>query len=144
MTFTFTALVWISFLVLIAVIVSLDLGVFHKKAHVVTLPEALGWTAVWISLALVFNIGIYYLYELNPAGWDMDTERLSGTEAAIQYFTGYLVEKSLSIDNIFVIAMVFAHFQVPLADQHRVLFWGILGAVVLRGVMIFGGVAILE
>jgi tellurite resistance protein TerC len=144
LTFTFTALVWISFLVLIAVVVSLDLGVFHKKAHVVTLPEALGWTAVWISLALVFNIGIYYLYEFNPAGWDMDTERLSGAEAAIQYFTGYLVEKSLSVDNIFVIGMVFAHFQVPLADQHRVLFWGILGAVVLRGVMIFGGVAILE
>ena len=81
---------------------------------------------MWVTLALVFNIGIYYLYELNPAGWDMDTEMLSGSEAAIQYFTGYLVEKSLSIDNIFVIAMVFAHFQVPLTEQHRVLFWGIL------------------
>ncbi len=141
---SFTALVWISFLVLIVVIVSLDLGVFHKKAHVVTLPEALGWTAVWVSLALVFNIGVYYLYELNPAGWDMDTDRLTGAEAAIQYFTGYVVEKSLSIDNIFVIAMIFAHFRVPLADQHRVLFWGILGAIVLRGAMIFGGVAIIE
>ena len=129
---------------LIAVVVSLDLGVFHRKARVVTLPEALGWTAVWVTLALVFNIGIYYLYELNPAGWDMDTEQLTGFEAALQYFTGYLVEKSLSIDNIFVIAMVFAHFQIPLADQHRVLFWGILGAVILRGVMILGGVVIIE
>lgn len=144
MTLSFITLVWIGFLLLIAVVVSLDLGVFHKKAHVVTLPEALGWTAVWVTLALLFNIAIYYLYELNPAGWDMDTEQLAGSEAALQYFTGYLLEKSLSIDNIFVIAMVFAHFQVPLADQHRVLFWGILGAVVLRGVMIMGGVVIIE
>lgn len=144
MIFSFTTLVWIGFLLLIAVVVSLDLGVFHKKAHVVTLPEALGWTAVWVALALLFNIGIYYLYELNPAGWDMDTEQLSGSEAALEYFTGYLVEKSLSVDNIFVIAMVFAHFQVPLADQHRVLFWGILGAVVLRGIMIIGGVMLIE
>ncbi len=144
MMISFTTLVWISFLMLILFVVSLDLGVFHKKAHVVTLPEALGWTAVWVSLALVFNIVVYYLYEFNPAGWDMDTERLTGAEAAVQYFTGYVLEKSLSIDNIFVIAMIFAHFQVPLADQHRVLFWGILGAIVLRGVMIFGGIAIIE
>lgn len=129
---------------LIAVVVSLDLGVFHRKAHVVTLPEALGWTTVWVTLALLFNIAIYYLYELNPAGWDMDTEQLTGAEAALQYFTGYLVEKSLSVDNIFVIAMVFAHFHIPLTYQHRVLFWGILGAVILRGMMIFGGVLIIE
>lgn len=141
---SFTVAVWIAFLLLIAVVVALDLGIFHRKAHIVTLPEALGWTSVWVTLALVFNIGIYYLYELNPAGWDMDTEMLSGSEAAIQYFTGYLVEKSLSIDNIFVIAMVFAHFQVPLTEQHRVLFWGILGAIILRGIMIFGGVIIIE
>ena len=139
-----TALVWISFLVLITVIVSLDLGVFHKKAHVVTLPEALGWTAVWVTLALLFNVAIYYLYELNPSGWDMDTEQLTGLEAAVQFFTGYLVEKSLSVDNIFVIAMLFSYFKVPLAQQHRVLFWGIFGAVILRGIMIFGGVLVIE
>lgn len=110
----------------------------------VTLPEALGWTTVWVTLALIFNIAVYYLYEFNPAGWDIDTEQLTGAEAAIQYFTGYLLEKSLSVDNIFVIAMVFAHFRVPLADQHRVLFWGILGAVILRGIMIFGGVVMIE
>ena len=144
MIISFTALVWISFVLLIVAVVSLDLGVFHRKAHVVTLPEALGWTTVWVTLALVFNIAIYYLYELNPAGWDMDTAQLTGSEAAVQYFTGYVLEKSLSIDNIFVIAMVFAHFQVPLADQHRVLFWGILGAIVLRGIMIFGGVVMIE
>ena len=144
MILSFTTLVWVSFLLLIAVIVSLDLGVFHKKAHVVTLPEALAWTAVWVTLALLFNVAIYFLYELNPAGWDIDTEQLTGSEAALQYFTGYLVEKSLSVDNIFVIAMVFAHFHVPLAEQHRVLFWGILGAVILRGIMIFGGVIIIE
>ncbi len=139
-----TVLVWLGFLALIALIVALDLGVFHRKVHVISLPEALGWTTVWVALALVFNVGVYYLYELNPAGWDMDTDQLSGAEAAIQFFTGYLVEKSLSIDNIFVIAMIFSHFKVPLAEQHRVLFWGILGAVVLRGIMIFGGIALLE
>ncbi len=137
-------MVWIGFLVLIAAVVALDLGVFHRERRVVSIPEALGWTAVWIALALVFNVGVYYLYEFNPAGWDVDTEQLGGFDASIQFFTGYLVEKSLSIDNVFVIAMVFAHFNVPLAEQHRVLFWGIFGAVVLRGIMIFGGIALLE
>ena len=141
---SFTVMIWLGFLALIAVIVALDLGVFHKQARVVSLPEALGWSAVWVTLALLFNVGVYYLYELNPAGWDMDTAQLSGKEAAMQFFTGYLVEKSLSIDNIFVIAMIFAHFRVPLADQHRVLFWGIFGAIVLRGIMIFLGVALIE
>lgn len=131
-------------MLLIAAVVALDLGVFHRKAHVVTLREALSWTTVWVTLALIFNVVVYYLYEYNPAGWDMDTQQLSGAEASIQYFTGYLLEKSLSVDNIFVIAMVFTHFQVPLAYQHRVLFWGILGAVILRGVMIFGGVIMIE
>lgn len=141
---SFTALVWIGFVVAILAIVALDLGVFHRKRHVVSLPEALGWTAVWVTLALLFNVGVYYLYELNPAGWDMDTQQLTGMEAAIQFFTGYVVEKSLSIDNIFVIAMIFAHFEVPLVEQHRVLFWGIFGAIVLRAIMIIGGVAIIE
>jgi tellurite resistance protein TerC len=136
--------IWGGFLLLIMFVVALDLGVFHRKAHVVTLPEALGWTAVWITLALLFNMGVFYLYELNPAGWDIDTQQLTGRDAALQFFTGYLVEKSLSVDNIFVIAMIFAHFRVPLAEQHRVLFWGIFGAIVLRGVMIFAGVELIE
>lgn len=137
-------LVWIFFFLFIFAVVALDLGVFHRKAHVVSLPEAVGWTCVWVTLALAFNVVIYYLYEMNPAGWDMDSEQISGGEAALNFFTGYLVEKSLSIDNIFVIAMIFVHFQVPLEQQHRVLFWGILGAVVLRGIMIFAGVAVIE
>ncbi|MDH3401693.1 MAG: TerC family protein, partial [Chromatiales bacterium] len=141
---SFTVIVWIGFLAMIAAVVALDLGVFHRKQHVVSLPEAIGWTAVWVSLALAFNVVVYFLYELNPAGWDVDTEQLTGMEAALQFFTGYLVEKSLSIDNVFVIAMVFSYFAVPLAEQHRVLFWGIFGAVVLRGLMIFGGIALLD
>jgi tellurite resistance protein TerC len=141
---TISALVWGGFLLLIVFIVALDLGVFSRKSSVVILPVALGWTTVWVSVALIFNVGIYYLYELNPAGWDLDTEQLSGATAALQFFTGYLVEKSLSIDNIFVIAMIFAHFRVPPAEQHRVLFWGIFGALVLRGIMILAGVALIQ
>ena len=141
---SFTVLVWIFFFLFIFAVVALDLGVFHRKAHLVSLPEAVGWTCVWVTLALAFNVVIYYLYEMNPAGWDMDSEQISGGEAALNFFPGYLVEKSLSIDNIFVIAMIFVHFQVPMEQQHRVLFWGILGAVVLRGIMIFAGVAVIE
>ena len=141
---SFTVLVWIGFLALIGAVIALDLGVFHRKARVVTVPEALGWTSVWVTLALAFNVGVYYLYELNPSGWDVDTEQLGGADAALQFFTGYLVEKSLSIDNIFVIAMIFAYFRVPAEEQHRVLFWGILGALVMRGLMIFGGLALIE
>ena len=144
MILSFTTLVWLGFILLIVGVVSLDLGVFHRKAHVVTLPEALGWSSAWIVLALLFNVGIYYLYELNPVGWDMDTEQLTGSEAALQFFTGYIVEKSLSIDNIFVIAMIFTHFAVPLREQHRVLFWGIFAAVVLRAVMIFAGISVIH
>lgn len=141
---TITVTVWAGFLLLISVVIALDLGVFHRKSRVVTLPEALGWTAVWFALAMAFNVGVYYLYELNPAGWNMDTAKLSGRDAAIQFFTGYLVEKSLSVDNIFAIAMVFAYFRIPEQEQHRVLFWGVFGAVVLRAVMIIGGLAIIE
>ncbi len=144
MLVTFTTLVWLGFFLFIIAVVTLDLGVFHRKPHVVSLPESVGWTCVWVTLAMAFNVVIYYLYELNPAGWDMDTEQLTGAEAAVNFLTGYLVEKSLSIDNIFVIAMVFVHFKVPQELQHRVLFWGILGAVVLRGIMIFAGVAVIE
>ncbi len=141
---SFTILIWALFLLLIGVVIALDLGVFHRKARVISLPEALGWSAVWFTLAIAFNVGVYFLYEFNPGGWDMDTEQLSGRQAALKFFTGYLVEKSLSIDNIFVIAMIFSYFRVPVEEQHRVLFWGILGAVVLRGIMIVGGLALIE
>ncbi len=137
-------LIWSGFIAFILVMIALDLGVFHRRAHAVRLPEALSWTLVWIALALAFNVFVYFLYDKNWQGWDIDTFPLSGREAAIQYFTGYLVEKSLSVDNIFVIAMIFAYFRVPLKEQHRLLYWGVLGAVVLRGVMIGSGAALIS
>ncbi|MDX1571557.1 MAG: TerC/Alx family metal homeostasis membrane protein [Xanthomonadales bacterium] len=128
-------LVWIGFLVFVTLMVALDLGVFHRKPRAITIPEALCWTGIWIALALAFNVFVFFLYRDNLLGWT-DTAALSGHEAAMQFLTGYLLEKSLSVDNIFVIAMIFSYFRIPLSEQHRVLFWGILGAVVLRGVMI--------
>lgn len=139
-----SALVWGIFLLFIVGLLLLDLGVFHRKSHEIKVPEALAWTAVWVSLALVFNVFIYFLYEHNWGWVDIRVEHLNGAQAAIQFLTGYLVEKSLSVDNIFVIAMIFAYFQVPLSEQHRVLFWGIFGALVLRGLMIYAGVTLIE
>ncbi|SHJ82667.1 tellurite resistance protein TerC [Malonomonas rubra DSM 5091] len=140
-----TMLVWGGFLLFIGLLVALDLGVFHRKSEEIKVAEALIWTLIWICVALVFNLFIYLLYGQNWGGWaDITTEHLSGGKAALQFFTGYLVEKSLSIDNIFVIAMIFSYLKVPLSEQHRVLFWGILGAVVMRGVMILGGVALID
>ena len=136
--------VWIGFLVFILVMVLLDLGVFHRRAHTVSIREALVWTCVWVAMALVFNVFVYFLYEKSPGGWSsLEMHQLSGRDAATQFFTGYVLEKSLSMDNIFVIAMIFAYFGVPLKNQHRLLFWGILGAVVLRGVMIALGAALI-
>ncbi len=133
--------VWLLFLLLVIVIVALDLGVFHRKSHMISIHEALAWTLFWISLALLFNVLVYFLYDQSWQGW---TAELTGRQAATQFLTGYLLEKSLSIDNIFVIAMIFSFFRVPLNEQHRVLFWGILSAVVLRGVMIFAGIGLLN
>jgi tellurite resistance protein TerC len=136
--------IWIAFLVFVVTMVALDLGVFHRKDTIITIRSALAWSAFWISLALVFNLLVFLLYE-NNYGWaSLPTEHLAGRQAAAQFLMGYLLEKSLSLDNIFVIAMVFSYFRVPLAIQHRVLFWGILGAVVLRGVMIALGVALIN
>jgi tellurite resistance protein TerC len=140
-----TLLVWSLFLLFILLLVALDLGVFHRKSDEIKIADALIWTLVWVCVALVFNLFIYLLYGQNWLGWaDISTEHLSGGQAALQFFTGYLVEKSLSIDNIFVIAMIFSALKVPLSEQHRVLFWGIIGALVLRGMMILGGVALIN
>jgi len=139
-----TVPVWIAFLVFVVTMVALDLGVFHRKDKVITIRSALAWSAFWITLALLFNVLIYLLYENNYSWASLATEHLNGRQAAAQYLMGYVLEKSLSLDNIFVIAMVFSYFRVPLAMQHRVLFWGILGAVVLRGVMIALGVALIN
>lgn len=115
---------WIIFNVAILGLLALDLGVFHRKAHAVSVKEAAIWSVVWISLSLLFNLGIF-LFE--------------GKEIAMQFLAGYLIEKSLSVDNIFVFIMLFSFFQVPAAYQHRVLFWGILGALIMRGALIGAG-----
>jgi tellurite resistance protein TerC len=136
--------VWIVFIVFVISMVALDLGVFHRKDRVITIRNSLGWSAFWIALAMLFNLFVYLLYENNYEWASLATEQLSGRQAAAQFLMGYVLEKSLSLDNIFVIAMVFSYLKVPLAMQHRVLFWGILGAVVLRGVMIGLGVALIN
>ncbi len=136
---------WIGFVAFVLFLLALDLGVFNRKAHVVSAGEALGWTALWVALALLFNVAIYYLYEHHWLGVGLDIGHpLEGRQAALQFFTGYLIEKSLSLDNIFVIALIFTYFRVPLRYQHRLLFWGVLGALVLRGLMIVAGVALIN
>jgi tellurite resistance protein TerC len=119
----------VAFLAVVLALLALDLGVFHRSAHAVTVREAATWTVVWISLSLLFNLGLYY--------W-------AGPEPAIDFLTGYLVEYSLSVDNIFIFVLLFTYVRVPAAYQHRVLFWGILGALVMRGTMILLGAALIE
>ncbi len=120
---------WLLFNLFLAALLVLDLAVFHRRAHAVSLREAATWSAMWIGLALLFGAGIYFF---------------SGSQAAAEFLTGYLVEKALSLDNVFVIALILGSFAVPAAVQHRVLFWGVFGALVMRGGFILGGVALLE
>lgn len=112
---------WVGFNVFVLAMLALDLGVFHRKSHIVSFKESMAWTTVWVVLALVFNAGIWHF---------------SGSEKALEFFTGYVIEKSLSVDNVFVIALLFTYFSVPREYQHKVLFWGILGALVMRATMI--------
>lgn len=119
----------------------IDLGVFNNKPHDVSTKEALTWTGVWVTVSLSFAAVIYFAYENN---WITHDQSLDGQMAVLKYLTGYLLEYSLSMDNIFVIAMIFGYFKIPKAYQHRVLFWGILGAVIFRGFMIAIGVALIE
>jgi tellurite resistance protein TerC len=123
------AYVWAGFLAFVIVILAIDLGVFHRKSHEVKINEALIWSAVWISLALIFNYGVYVFM---------------GKEKALEFLTGYLIEKSLSVDNLFVFIMIFTYFNVQPKYQHKVLFWGILGALLMRGIFIFAGVALIS
>ena len=113
--------VWVGFNLCVLAILAIDLGVFHRKAHEVSVREAAGWTITWISLSLLFNFGIY---------------RFMGAKAGLEFLTGYLIEQALSVDNIFVFVLIFTYFKVPKRFQHRILFWGILGALLLRGTMI--------
>lgn len=120
---------WIGFIIFIFIMLALDLFVFHKKDTVVHVKEALLWSAFWIALALVFNVGIYIFYDHTKA---------------MEFFTAYVLEKSLSVDNLFVFIMIFGFFNIKPEYQHRILFWGILGALVMRAVFIFAGVALIE
>jgi tellurite resistance protein TerC len=122
-------ILWIVFGILIPVMLALDLGVFHRRAHAVKIKEALMWSAMWISLALLFDLGVYLLV---------------GHEKALNFLTSYLVEESLSVDNLFVFLLIFTYFSVPAEYQHRVLFWGILGAIIMRGIFIVTGLTLLS
>ncbi len=130
-------LIWIGFIAFVLLMLALDLGVFNRKAHVVTVKEAIAWSAVWITLGLSFAIFIYFAYNAQWFGLGIASDPIDGVPntgltATEKYLTGYIVEKSLSVDNIFVIAMIFSFFAVPPLYQRRVLLWGILGALILR------------
>jgi tellurite resistance protein TerC len=119
---------WAGFGIFVLAMLVLDLGVFHRKAHAVSFKEAMTWSAIWISLALLFAGGVFYF---------------SGSQKGLEFLTGYLIEWSLSVDNIFVFLLIFSYFAVPAQYQHRVLFWGILGALVMRAIMIALGAALI-
>lgn len=122
---------WIGFTLFILAMLVLDLGLFQRKPHVIGMKEALGWFTLWAGLAILFNIGVIIFHE-------------RGVEAGLEFLTGFLVEKSLSIDNVFVFILIFNYFHVPAAYQHKVLFWGIVGAIVLRATFIVAGLALME
>ena len=121
--------IWIAFNIFILLLLALDLGVFQKRAHAVKIKEALLLSAFWIGISLLFNLFVYF--------W-------LGPKSALEFLTGYLIEKSLSVDNLFVFYLLFSYFKVPAANQHKVLFWGILGALVLRFLFIFAGVSLIQ
>jgi tellurite resistance protein TerC len=133
--------VWIIFLIAISIFLALDLGVFNKNPHIISSKEASKWTILWVSLSFMFSGVVYLLYN---GDYIANPTNLKPLEASIKFITGYLIELSLSADNIFVIAIIFASFKIPQKYQHRVLFWGIIGAIVFRGLMIFLGVALIN
>jgi tellurite resistance protein TerC len=124
-----TPVVWAGFIAFVILMLALDLGVFNRKAHDISIKEALIWSAVWITLALIFNYGVYHFI---------------GHEKGLEFLTGYLIEKALSVDNLFVFIMVFSMFGIEPKYQHKVLFWGILGALIMRAIFIFAGVALIN
>ena len=134
-------MIWVLFISMIIVFLAIDLGIFNRDAHVISMKEASYWTSLWVTIALSFTGVIYYIY---TQGLVANPTVLTPKDAAINYVTGYLIELSLSIDNIFVIAVIFSSFKIPLKYQHRVLFWGILGAIIFRALMILFGVALIN
>jgi len=129
-------LYWVLFNLFVLLMLALDLGVFNRKAHEVKMKEALIWSGVWVALALAFNLGLYYFYS-PPEGY-------TRADSALQFLTGYVIEKSLSVDNIFVFVLIFSFFKVPAIYQHKVLFWVILGALIMRAIFIFAGVTLIN
>jgi tellurite resistance protein TerC len=134
-----TIWLWIGFNLFVLLLLAVDLGVFHRRAHKVSIKEATIWSVVWISLAMLFDLGLYLF-------WDkiLPASDLSKGEAGLAFFTGYLIEKSLSVDNLFVFVLIFTFFAVPAVYQHRVLFWGIIGALIMRGTLIVVGATLLK
>jgi len=124
-----TPALWIGFTVFVLAMLTLDLGVFHRKAKSVSFKEAVSWTVVWVGLAAIFNVGIWYYF---------------GQQKALEFLTGYLIEEALSVDNVFVFLIIFAFFRVPKEFQHKVLFWGVVGAQVMRAIFIFAGAAMIQ
>lgn len=134
--------IWAAFVAFVLLMIVIDLGLLHKKNEVVSPKRALQWTAFCITLALLFNVFVYYLYTNQWGGFGM-ASGLSGKDAALQFFTAWVVEQSLSLDNVFVIALIFSYFKIPREYQHRVLLWGIVGALLMRGVMIALGATLI-
>lgn len=120
---------WVGFFAFVFMMLALDLGVFNRRAHQITMKESLAWTGFWVALAILFCLGVYYF---------------EGYEKALEFITAYLIEESLSVDNLFVFLLIFNYFGVPVKYEHKALFWGILGALILRGVFIFTGVVLIE
>ena len=138
-------LLWIGFILFICILLALDLGVFNRESHVISTKEALGWTTLWVSVSLLFSVFVYFAYRDQWFGLGVEMGHpLPPEKAVLKYLTGYIVEQSLSIDNIFVIAIIFSYFHIPRQYQHRVLFWGIVGAIVFRGIMILAGSFLIE
>jgi tellurite resistance protein TerC len=144
--------IWVGFIVFVVTMLALDLGVFHRKAHAIGMKEALAWSAFWISLGLSFSVFIYFAYDNHWMGLGTKPDAVDGVNAVpndarhatAKYLTGFVIEQSLSVDNLFVILMILTFFRVPAMYQHRVLFWGILGALVMRGVMIGLGATLIN
>ena len=137
-------IVWLGFFAMFVSLLVLDLSVLHRESREMSVPQALFWTLVWILVALAFSGIVYGLYEHHWFGWGTAPGTPGGTTAALQYVTGYLLEWSLSVDNIFVIAVIFTFMKIPAQFQYRVLFWGIVGAIVLRGAMIAMGAVLIH
>jgi len=134
-------IVWITFIIAILLFLALDLGVFNKTPHIISSKEAGKWTGIFVTISFLFSGVIYWLYSNN---YIANPDTLKPIEASMKFITGYLIELSLSVDNIFVIAIIFSSFRIPQKYQHRVLFWGIIGAIVFRGLMIYFGVLLIN